>query len=60
MPKYNLNLILLSYFFLIFTHLKLCPATATHNFKWLKITGLFLIWAQIYSQILMFRHTFHS
>ena len=23
--------------YLIFTHLKLCLATATHNFKWLKI-----------------------
>ena len=28
------------------THLKLCLATATHNFKWLKITQICLIWDQ--------------
>ena len=26
--------------YLIFTHLKLCFATATHNFKWVKITHI--------------------
>ena len=28
---------------LIFTHLKLCLATATHNCKWVKITHIYLI-----------------
>ena len=27
----------------IFTHFKLCLATATHNFKWVKITHICLI-----------------
>ena len=27
----------------IFTHLKLCLATATHNFKWVEITHICLI-----------------
>ena len=39
--------------------LKLCLATATHNFKWLKITHICLILLQKF-QILMFRHAFHS
>ena len=26
----------------IYTHLKLCLATATHNFKWVKITCIWL------------------
>ena len=26
----------------IFTHLKLCLATATHNFKWVKITKFWI------------------
>ena len=31
----------------IFTHLKLCVATATHNFKWVKkINQICLIWDQ--------------
>ena len=30
----------------IFTHLKLCPATTNHNFKWVEITHLCLIWDQ--------------
>ena len=34
--KYNLN----------FTHLKLCLATATHNFKRVKITHIWLPWDQ--------------
>ena len=29
-----------------FTHLKLCFATATHNFKWVKISHICLIWDQ--------------
>ena len=28
----------------IFTHYKLCIATATHNFKWVKITHICVIW----------------
>ena len=28
---------------LILTHLELCHATATHNFKWVKITDICLI-----------------
>ena len=31
-------------FFLIFTHLKLCLATAIHNLKWVKNTHTRLIW----------------
>ena len=55
-----LTLILLGSFIDIFSHLKLCLATATHNFKWLKITHICLICAQKYLQILMFKHTFYS
>ena len=29
---------------LIFTNLKLCLATATHSFKWVKIAHICLIW----------------
>ena len=36
-------LILLNYFILIFTHLKLCLATPTHNFKRLQIGHICLI-----------------
>ena len=32
------------YLISIFTHLKLCLASATHNFKWVKITHVCLIW----------------
>ena len=28
---------------LLFTHLKLCLAAATHNFKWVKITHIYSI-----------------
>ena len=28
----------------VFTHLKLCLATATHNFKWLIINHIYLNW----------------
>ena len=35
----------------------LCLATATRNFKWLKITHICLIWAEIF---LKFSHTFHT
>ena len=41
---------------MIFTHLKLGLATATHNFKWVKITHICLIW----NNHIMFKHTFHS
>ena len=32
----------------IFTHLKFCLATATHNFKWVKITNICIIWDQTF------------
>ena len=32
----------------IVTHLKLCSATASHNFQWVKITHICLIWNQIF------------
>ena len=32
------------YFILFFTHLKLCLATAIHNFKWVKWGHICLIW----------------
>ena len=53
------TLILQSQFILIFRPLKLCLATATHNFKWLKISHICSI-EHKYFQILMHRHTFHS
>ena len=34
--------------YLIFTHLKLCLATATHNFKWVKISHR-LMWDQTFA-----------
>ena len=37
--------------YLIFNHLKLCLATATHNFKWMKITDICLIWVQIFANL---------
>ena len=33
----------LSYIISIFTHLKLCLSTATHNFKWVKILDICFI-----------------
>ena len=30
--------------FFFFIHLKLCLATGIHNFKWVKITHICLIW----------------
>ena len=53
----GLTLIPLSYLIKIFTHLKLCIATATHNFKWLKITHVCYSEAKNV-QILMFKHKF--
>ena len=47
---------LLSSFILIFMHLKLCLATATHNFKWLKITHISLIIAQIFANVDVLTH----
>ena len=29
-----------------FTHLKVCLGTATHNFKWVQITYIWLVWDQ--------------
>ena len=43
--------------FLIFTHLKLCLATATHNFKRVKISHMCLIWHQPFVNPVN-RHTF--
>ena len=34
---------------IIFTHLKLGLATATHNFKWVKITYSCLIWGETFA-----------
>ena len=30
----------------IYTHLKLCVATATHNFKWVEMTTICIIWIE--------------
>ena len=35
----------------ISTHLKLCLATATHNFKWVKITNIWFIWDQTFANV---------
>ena len=35
----------------IFTLLQLCLATTTHNFKWVKITHICLIWDQRFANI---------
>ena len=40
-----------SYFIKIFHHLWLCLATAIHNLKWLKISRICLIWAQLCANI---------
>ena len=37
----------------------LCLATATHNFKWVKITQIYLIWDRTFAN-LKFEHTFRS
>ena len=39
---------------LIFTHLQLCLATATHNFKWVKIAHLCIIWDQTFTLLSQF------
>ena len=39
----------LSYLFEIFTHLELCFSTATHNFKWVKISNIRLAWDQTFA-----------
>ena len=39
------------YRILIFTHLKLCLATPTHNFKWVKITFVNLIGDQTFANL---------
>ena len=44
----QLTLSLLRYLTQIFTHLKLCLATATHNFKWVKKIHICLIWDQTF------------
>ena len=35
----------------LYYNLKLCLTTATHNVKWLKITHICLIWAQIFATL---------
>ena len=35
----------------LLTHLKLSLATATHNFKWVEITNIKLILAQIFASL---------
>ena len=37
----TITLVALSYIIWIFTHLKLCLATAIHNFKWVEITDIY-------------------
>ena len=47
----------------MFTHLKLCLATASHNFKWMKITDNCLTYDQaianldVQTRILMFNNS---
>ena len=38
----------------ISTHLKLCLTTATHNFKWVKITHIIIIWHQPFSNLAVY------
>ena len=38
-----------------FTHLKLCPASATHNFKWVKITHSCLVSDQTHANLSSFK-----
>ena len=52
-----------SYLIYILTHLKLCLATATRNFKWVEITLICLIWYQAFANldICLFKYaSFHS
>ena len=42
LKRYNKNKI---------THLKLCLATATDNFKWVKMTHICLIWDQTFANL---------
>ena len=59
--KVKSNIIAIRYRIYIFTYLKLCLATATHNFKWVKISLLkFVYFETKHLQILMFKHTFCS
>ena len=34
-----------------FTHMKLCLATTIHNFMWVEITYICLIWVQILANL---------
>ena len=45
--------------FKIFTHLKLCVATATHNFKWVKIIHICLIWDLTFANIDVLKVIYH-
>ena len=51
-----LTLYPLSCLILIFTHLKLWVAAATHNFKWVKITGTRLVWDQTVANLEVYTH----
>ena len=35
----------------MFTHSKSCLATTTHNFKWVKITDICLIWDRTFASL---------
>ena len=39
------------YLMSFFTQLKLCLYTATHNFKWVKVTRICLIWSQTFANL---------
>ena len=40
----------------ILTHLKLCLATATHNFKWVKIIHIYLLWNETFANFDVLTH----
>ena len=47
------------YKFDIFTHLKFCVDTASHSFKWVKTTRIYLIWDKKMN-FLIFKHKIRS
>ena len=49
-----LTLCLLSYLIFIFTNLKLCLASATHSFKWVKITPISPFLTKAYTRLFFF------
>ena len=52
----KLNILSLSYFILLTTHLELSLATATHNFKWVKITHICFMWDQTFVNLDVYTH----